>query len=192
MLTYTEDALIEALRQANGLAAFGHEDWYAGEQHIDERLRLRLRSWYRALLRTAPPERLPRRDLKDSVSEARLTPGGTLSLRLPAEGARLVEVRLPEWELPLTRFYAPGSPAERRQSDPLRRSTPADPVAIVSGDLLTIYGLRDLSSLSSPDNRAAQASPAARLESLIMTAPPADGSYTFDPQDFPTHIAETL
>lgn len=181
MVRYTEEALMQAWRESHGLGLSGHEEWSAGEDHLEALLRGRLRSWYAGLLRTAPAERLPRRDLKDSVREIWITGLGALMLRLPEAGSRLLEVKLPEWDEPVRVFHRPGSPAARRQLDSWRRSTPADPVVILSGETVIIYGLRSM-----PEGRERVApDPGARLERLVMTAWPADGSYEFDMEDFP-------
>ena len=178
MRHYTERELIERIRRARGLAVLGHESWCASDEHIDARIAEELRVWYARLLRTAPAERLPVRDLKEQVQECRYTAAGGLALRLPREGRRLVEVRLPEWRDPVRVFHAPGSGAERRQRDSLRRSTVADPVAVLDGDVLTLYALAaSVRNAVSPD-------PGARLERLLMTAPPAEGGYTFEDEDF--------
>ncbi len=187
---YTEVALVEAVRQGAGLGSMTHEEWCEGARHIEEHIRERLRSWYALHLRSAPAGRVPVRDLKESVREAVLTPGGALRVRLPRTGSRLVAVKLPEWERPVRRFFAPGSPAERRQADPWRRSTTATPAVILhEEDTIDIYGL------ATPQTGAQErVAPdlATRLENLMMTAWPQDGSYEFDDSDFPYHIIQDL
>ena len=71
MRHYTERELIERIRRARGLAVLGHESWCASDEHIDARIAEELRVWYARLLRTAPAERLPVRDLKEQVQECR-------------------------------------------------------------------------------------------------------------------------
>lgn len=175
---YSEETLAAEWRAQHGLEAAGSAELSTGEYHLEALLSQRLRRWYASLLAEAPAERLPVRDLKGNISEARLLPTGALMIRLPREGFQLVEVMMPEWEKPVRTFHTPGSPAALRQRDGWRRSTPKDPVVIRDGDTLYIYGVNEIEP-------AAAGQGVARLERLLMTAWPEGGYYEFDIRDFP-------
>ncbi|MCM1225400.1 MAG: hypothetical protein NC548_64235, partial [Lachnospiraceae bacterium] len=83
------------------------------------------------------------------------------------------------WGVPVRQFFPLGSPAHHRQSDSWLRSTPDNPTVILDKDTIFIYGLATAL-------QKVAANPAARLERLLMTAWPSDGSYSFDHQDYPT------
>lgn len=172
--TYTETELISHYRQINGLALTYNE---ASDKSLDTLLRQRLRTWYSHLLMTAPSERLPKRDVRGLITSARLITNGMM-LTLPEEGVRPVSVKMPEWDTPVTRFYEPGSPAHLRQRDYWLQSTPYDPVAVLDGDTLYIYGIADRNHINV----------STQMEHLIMTARPIDGTYQFDAADFPINL----
>ncbi|MCM1320096.1 MAG: hypothetical protein NC217_06900 [Muribaculaceae bacterium] len=172
MLTsYTESSLIAHYRQIHGISATYNDE---SDNNFNALLRQRLRSWYANLLLTAPAERLPTRDLRTRIERARLIPNGMM-ITLPQEGARLVSVKAPEWAAPITTFHSIGSPAHLRQRNYWLQSTPDDPVGVLDGDILYIYGIATHTS----------ANPLTNLEYLIMTAAPEDGTYQFDDADYP-------
>lgn len=187
MLRYTESELVEAFRAHNGLttASPGVTVSGASEERIEAMARDRLRSRYASLLRNAPVRHVPVRDLKGSITEARLMSDGGLMLRLPTEGFRLIEVKLPEWQKGVSRFAAAGSPAARRQGNMWLKATPSDPCVIAGEDSLLIYGLQSYGPA-----RSAGVAPdiAGRIEYLLMTAAPADGSYEFEA----SHLLELI
>ena len=173
-VVYTEDELIAYYRQINGLAHTYNEE---SDTSLEALLRQRLRTWYATLLLTGPVERLPARDVHRQIEYAKLISNGMM-LRLPSEGGRPVSVKLPEWEVPVTRFHAIGSAAHLRQRDYWLQSTPDDPVAVLDGDTLYIYGIADRVQINTNT----------QIDHLIMTAKPEDGTYQFDESDFPKNL----
>lgn len=186
MLHFSEEEFIEVFRAHCGLvsASAGITVSGASEEHIDSLVLRCIRAWYAGLLKDAPPALLPVRDLKESVSASLSSAGDSLRIILPPDGYRLVEVKLIDWDRPLSRFNSPGTALALRQQDTLLRATCTCPCAICDGRTLTLYGLKPLTAHRS--EKAAVAPDAnARIESLLMTAWPADGSYEFAAELFP-------
>lgn len=185
MVRYSEQELATAWREEHGIAQMPGSTGGVGETQMEALIRRRLRCWYAKLLYTVPYERAPIRDLKESVKEGWYTSQGALMLRLPAEGCRLVEVMLPEWDKPVRVFHEPGSPAALRQLDRWRRSDERDPVVIMHRDTLMIYGLRAEDAVAASEQMRVAPAIGNRLSRLLMTAWPENGDYEFDIQDFP-------
>lgn len=183
ILRYTESELVEAFRTHNGLttASPGITVSGASEERVEAMARELLRTRYSALLRNAPIRHVPVRDLKGSVTQTRLMADGGLYVRLPSDGYRLIEVKLPEWDRGVNHFVAPESAMARRQSNIWLQATPSCPCVIAADDHVLIYGLR--SYTSGQESRVAP-DMAGRLEYLLMTAPPLDGTYEFEASHF--------
>ena len=188
----TEKELIAEYRKRNGLETGlnGVSVNGVSEEYLEALLTQRLRSWYSELLATGDPAHLPVLDLKEKVQEARFA-NGVLTLRLPREGYRLLSVKVPEWPMAVTRFAASGSYMEQLQSDQWLRATPQTPLVVHDGPWLRLYGvpaatLSTSGGTATGQQQAPGLNAALRLEHLMMTAWPEDGSYEFDPADFPT------
>lgn len=197
-LRYTEDELILAWRQTHGLAPQPETINSEFDNHLNAQIRTMIRSWYSSLLRSAPVERLPQLDLTNQIQDIVSIEPNAVIIPLPRQGYQPVSIKMMGWSEPVTQFNAPGSPVHLRQSDVWRRSSVHDPAVIQNHSFLIVYGLKDFSLPTPAEMKTAGTAdraapnPASRVESLIMTAWPADGSYQFDADDFPTldeHLA---
>lgn len=184
MVMYTEEELILKWREAHGLAPFEGALESDGEAQMEAMIREKLRNWYARLLLEAPVERLPQQEMSSAVREGKKTANGMM-FKLPSRGVRVVSVKLPEWEEPVSVFHKVGSYAHRRQRDLWLRSGEKDPVAVIDGSMMYIYGTEPITaSLSEGDAKEkVGANFGARLEHLIMVAAPEDGTYEFDEAD---------
>ena len=189
---YQEDELVRLLLLTNGLGELPQTVATEGSDRLNTDAKMRLRKWYASLLATAPADEVNTEDLKSEIREAWYTSSGAMCVRLPERGVRLVEVRLPEWDRGVRAFARPGDAAALNQLNAELRATPARPVVILGEEVITIYGLNDLSAAAevTAGSRITQApsvgaDPGARFKSLRMTAQPADGSYVFDLRHWP-------
>lgn len=127
---------------------------------LDALMRSRLRSWYHALLMREPAELLPARNMAQSITLTEQQ-DGWMSFRLPLDAGRLLSVRIEGWLRPVTILNEIGGPLEDLAHFPGMEPTNNIPLALRDGRLIKVC-------------------PAGPIAELIMTAPPADGSYEFD------------
>lgn len=134
----------------------------------ERRLEEAVEGWYAGLLGKADPRLVATEDFGQqavlSVPEE-----GVIRVRFPERGVRPVSVKLTEWTHPVERFHAADSDVARLQESKWLRGRPDAPVAVLTADGLLLYG-------------AAERVPGQplRLQSLVMTARPADGSFVVD------------
>lgn len=171
-VSYSEDELLAEWCKRHAPQHVESEAWGYSHEQMEATLRGRLRTWYATLLRTAPKERLPIRDIKDMV-QVQVNELKGLEVQLPAGGGQVVEVMCSGWKRPVRYYHRAGGLAERWQVSKYLHATPMNPVVIEYGDKIVIYGLSD------------GVEPQTQLLRLLMTMWPEDGRYEFDLQEFP-------
>lgn len=173
LLHYTEDELARKWCGMHGLASMWEAPDSASWNLLKDNVKIGLRAWYTRLLREAPGGTVPVRDLWTKVDVCEPIAHSGYAIELPSEGYRTVAVQMEEWAEPVWTFHPLLSAAHRRQSSPLRRSTPSDPVAVHTGNLLLLYGFDRVPEKGTLPMK------------LLMTARPDDGSYEFEAGIFP-------
>ncbi|MGN0214723.1 MAG: hypothetical protein ACI4AH_07965 [Muribaculaceae bacterium] len=107
---------------------------------IDGLLRSHIRIWYDNLLRTAPSEMLPVKDVSGEVT-AEADASGVVTLTLPMRCVRLLEVQMQGWSRPVSRFVTADSPEAQMQSSPWLRGGCEQPVAVKHADRVVLFGI---------------------------------------------------
>lgn len=182
MVTLSEDEMLRYWLRGLGIvrAADGASVQGEPEAELTAAVKARMQSWYAELLLTGPNELLPCRDLAAKVTEVDVPVSNCLQIGLPQEGARLLAVQLMGWEMPVRRFARYGSAAHRRQGDVWLRASQTRPVVVLEGRQALCYGIYAFTA--QPMERQLTVPPTlrGRIQMLLMTAWPEDGSYTFD------------
>lgn len=173
LLHYTEDELARKWCEMHGLASMWEAPDSASWNLLKDNVKTGLRAWYTRLLREAPGYTVPVRDLWTKVDVCEPIAHSGYAIELPSEGYRPVAVQMEGWAEPVLTFHPLLSAAHRRQSSPLRRSTPSDPVAVHTGNLLLLYGFDRVPEKGTLPMK------------LLMTARPEDGGYEFEAGIFP-------
>lgn len=163
-----------------------------------------IEKWYANLLLTAPVELLPVEDIATEAAELYLGDNSAL-IKLPDDGVRLVAVRCLGWNYDLTSFVSPNSDIARIQRNPLLRASTNNPVAVLDGRNLLVYGVMPPDNVVVAPQNSDDAEPQLSvdsdlnplskvLKSLKMIVKPPEGFYIFDdsllPIDTPTFFSE--
>lgn len=171
MVNFSEAEFLREWKLRLGL--LGQAEGCEIERHdmseTDERVKSWMRSWYAGLLHTADPRFLPQRDLAGEVQKAVIEDDGALRITVPPGGCRPLEVKLRGWKHAVRVFHKPCSRFAARQRDTLLRCTPQNPGAVALPDAILAY-----CPCETGENAAGC------IERLVMTAWPADGSYTMN------------
>lgn len=180
---FTEEEMLDYWKRRLGLALSPGVTGVSDHNGLDLKLLDDIRTWYADILQTAPPQLV---NCENLASEATVTllDENCMEVTVPERGTRFVAIRLKAWDRPVERTVAPGSPAARLQTDPLASATVDSPVVVEGVHRLFVYGLPGAGetepqysgAVGIPPHR-----PAPEIESLVMAAFPADGSYVFDP-----------
>lgn len=104
---------------------------------LDSILLAEMELWYKKLLLNSPPHLLVAHDVASEVTLSS-APGGALVVTLPEGTFRVLSVKLSDWES-AAEIVAHDSPEARCQLNPYSRAVPSSPVAVLSGDRLTLY-----------------------------------------------------
>lgn len=97
-----------------------------------------INAWYRRLLAEAPREMLVSTDLSDSVTLP-APHDGCLTIPLPPDIVRVMEVRLASWHSAARIITDPASDEALFQLHPYTRATPSCPVAVFHAGELRLY-----------------------------------------------------
>ena len=142
LLNLSEDEMVALWRRVMHLDPVRRECTVERDDGIDVDglLRIHLRQWYAALLRTAQLAWLPIEDLRTQVTVT-ASADGVVTATLPARCVRPVEWQLAGWSHSVTEFAAPDSSVARRQLSPWTRSGTERPAAVLHDQRVLLYSL---------------------------------------------------
>lgn len=132
---------------------------------VDELLLIHIRQWYAHLLLSASDSVVPVEEVKDSLVEYSVLPGGVVSVKVPPHCVRPVEWKLSAWQKSVTLFLQPGIGEEAYLHSEWTRPGVCDPAAVDYGDHLLLFSLPEGESLS--------------FDMARCVVRPADGTYAF-------------
>lgn len=168
MKNFTREEMISLWERRLGLAAPAGLTEYNDATGQRRALADEIDTWYARLLLEADPRLVNTENL---ASDALLEAAGDncVAVTLPGRGVKWVDVRMPEWEHPLSFSVSPDSPQALLQLSPWLRATPERPLVVEMPGTLLLYGI----SPKAPGQPL-------RLSRLTMTCAPADGSFRLD------------
>lgn len=184
---FSETEMLAYWKRRLGLAATPGVTGTADANQLDAKLLDDIRAWYADLLLTAPRQLLPCEDLKEEA-DGRYAGENCLEIILPERGVRFVSVKLEAWDAPVDFAWRPDS---RRAALQRRRetwATPDAPVVVEGVHRIFVHGLpsgmaSDAAAVAAQEDsdRVPPFRPLPGIDSLMMVAAPADGSFELDP-----------
>lgn len=162
-LIFSEQQMLQYWKSRLGLAATYGTQPASDLSALDRKLSDDIAVWYESLLATAPEGTVPDADFHSVARIKEICSGGVV-IDLPADGRRLLSLRMEGWSRTLRNFAAPRSDADRLQNDPLTRADTDDPVAVLHPRCVEVFGCGDNPVLAE----------------LRMTCAPVGGGYELD------------
>lgn len=124
---------------------------------------LDMREWYANLLKEAPIDWLPCREMKDELS-LKVDTDNVGCISLPEGCIRPVRIKLASWQRGVEQFWEATTPVAMLQENNYSRGNAANPVIITESQALRLYVCSGAEE---------------RIENAMCIAYPKDGSYEF-------------
>lgn len=180
--TYTQSQMLTYWKRHLGLKASSAVRDEADMTELDLKLLDDIDAWYEDLLCEAPPEKLPVADVADTAP-VRYISDNAAEILFPANGVRLVDVKMKEWQCAEAETFSAYSDVARLQRNRLTRATIDEPVIIRRPGRIEVHGLETPSLPEIKEDTyfshiAALITPT--VSSLRMVVHPPEGTYVLD------------
>lgn len=169
LITYTEKEVLEQLRLSAGLPVYATEPNEELADTTDKELLARFRLEYYHALNTAPLEELPVTEAGWKM-QGRYTGTCRVEFEVPDSVARIVSLKMNEWEESVREVHPAVGSLYLRQQHSKVRATPRRPLMFRHADRLIVCGVLP----GKPGGKVL-------AESLRVVEPAADGSFTLSP-----------